>query len=246
MLTTPGGKPARSNSSPNASAETDEYSDGFQTTVFPAASAGASFHAAKHQRRIPRSDRGNHAQWLLAREVEDARLIDRDHAAFDFVGEATEVVEPLRNVVQLRAHLGDELPVVGGLDLGEPFGFRGDEVGELAKRDRRARSRSACANRRRRKRTRPRRRLDRFVVVCAARNERPGSRRKRVDGLKPVPGLRLDPFTADQHGVFLHFDRFVERPAQPNAPATIWKFSLSARRIPPARFGRNRRRGHAA
>ena len=46
MLTTPGGSPARSNSSPNASAETEENSDGFQTTVFPAASAGASFHVA--------------------------------------------------------------------------------------------------------------------------------------------------------------------------------------------------------
>src|SRR5215467_8745081 len=46
MFTTPGGKPARSNKSPNTSAETDENSDGFQTTVLPAASAGASFHAA--------------------------------------------------------------------------------------------------------------------------------------------------------------------------------------------------------
>ena len=31
---------------PNSSAETDENSDGFQTTVLPAASAGASFHVA--------------------------------------------------------------------------------------------------------------------------------------------------------------------------------------------------------
>src|SRR5437763_11691868 len=46
MFTTPGGNPAFSNSPPNSSAETDENSDGFQTTVLPAASAGASFHAA--------------------------------------------------------------------------------------------------------------------------------------------------------------------------------------------------------
>src|SRR5215813_2338635 len=46
MFTTPGGKPAFSNNSPKAKADTDENSDGFQTTVLPAASAGASFHAA--------------------------------------------------------------------------------------------------------------------------------------------------------------------------------------------------------
>ena len=46
MLTTPGGKPACSNSSAKAKAETEENSEGFQTTVLPAASAGASFQAA--------------------------------------------------------------------------------------------------------------------------------------------------------------------------------------------------------
>ena len=46
ILTTPGGKPAFSNSWPNSSADTDENSDGFQTIVLPAASAGASFQVA--------------------------------------------------------------------------------------------------------------------------------------------------------------------------------------------------------
>ena len=46
MFTTPGGKPAFSNRRPNSSAETEENSDGFQTTVLPAARAGASFHVA--------------------------------------------------------------------------------------------------------------------------------------------------------------------------------------------------------
>jgi hypothetical protein len=45
-LTTPGGKPASSNSSANSSVDADVNSDGFNTTVQPAASAGASFHAA--------------------------------------------------------------------------------------------------------------------------------------------------------------------------------------------------------
>ncbi len=46
MFTTPGGKPAFSNSSPKAKAETEENSEGFQTIVLPAARAGASFHVA--------------------------------------------------------------------------------------------------------------------------------------------------------------------------------------------------------
>ena len=43
-FTTPGGKPASSSSAINSSVETEVNSDGFTTTVQPAASAGASFH----------------------------------------------------------------------------------------------------------------------------------------------------------------------------------------------------------
>ncbi len=44
-LTTPAGKPACSTSFMNSSTEAEVYSEGLSTTVFPAASAGASFHA---------------------------------------------------------------------------------------------------------------------------------------------------------------------------------------------------------
>ena len=44
-LTTPGGKPACSTSFMNSSSEAEVNSDGLITTVLPAASAGASFHA---------------------------------------------------------------------------------------------------------------------------------------------------------------------------------------------------------
>ena len=47
MFTTPGGKPAFSNNSAKAKAETEENSDGFHTTVQPAARSGASFHVAR-------------------------------------------------------------------------------------------------------------------------------------------------------------------------------------------------------
>jgi hypothetical protein len=43
-LTTPGGNPASPSSSTNASVDAGECSDGFTTTVQPAARAGASFH----------------------------------------------------------------------------------------------------------------------------------------------------------------------------------------------------------
>ncbi len=112
MLTTPGGNPAFSNNSPKANAETDEYSDGFQTTVLPAASAGASFHVASSSGEFQGSNRGDDAERLFAREVEDSGLVDRNHAAFDLVGQAAEIVEPLRDVIELAAHLGDELAVV--------------------------------------------------------------------------------------------------------------------------------------
>ena len=108
------------------------YSDGFHTTVLPAASAGASFQVASSSGEFHGSDGGDDAQRLFAREVEDAGLVDRNHAAFDLVGQAAEIVEPLRDVVELAAHLGDQLAVVGGFDLGEPLGFGRDQVAELA------------------------------------------------------------------------------------------------------------------
>ena len=44
-FTTPAGKPASSTSLTNSSVDTEVNSDGLTTTVLPAASAGASFHA---------------------------------------------------------------------------------------------------------------------------------------------------------------------------------------------------------
>jgi hypothetical protein len=44
-LTTPGGNPTLSSNLTNANVDADVYSDGLMTTVLPAASAGASFHA---------------------------------------------------------------------------------------------------------------------------------------------------------------------------------------------------------
>ena len=46
VLTTPAGKPASANSLANSSVEAEVNSLGLMTTVHPAASAGASFHAS--------------------------------------------------------------------------------------------------------------------------------------------------------------------------------------------------------
>src|SRR5690606_29253686 len=46
-FTTPGGNPASSNKRAKSSVDAEVNSDGLMTTVHPAASAGASFHASK-------------------------------------------------------------------------------------------------------------------------------------------------------------------------------------------------------
>ena len=92
----------------------------------------------QQERRIPRRDRGHHSERLFAREIEYARFVDRDDAAFDFVRKPAEIVEPLRNVFELPAHLGDELAVVGGLDFGKRVGLGRYEFGEAAQAVRRA------------------------------------------------------------------------------------------------------------
>ena len=88
----------------------------------------------EHQRRIPRRDRRHDPERLFAREVDHAGLVDRNDPPLDLVRKAAEIVEPLRNVAQLRPHLGDQLAVVARFDLSQPIGFDGDQVGELAQK----------------------------------------------------------------------------------------------------------------
>ena len=102
------------------------------TTVLPAASAGASFHAVSISGEFHGRDRHHHAERLVAREVEVAFLVERDDGAFDLVRQAAEVVVPLRHVVELRAHLGDQLAVVQHFDLGQPLRVLRDQIAELA------------------------------------------------------------------------------------------------------------------
>ena len=82
----------------------------------------------------PRTPEGRaFVKQLLKREVRISGLwhvrldgshteITWDHAAFEFVRQPSEIIEPLRDVVKLAAHLVDELAVIGGFDLGEAAG----------------------------------------------------------------------------------------------------------------------------
>ena len=148
---------------------------------------GRQLPRGQQQRRVPRHDRRDDAERLVARVVERVGLVGRQHRAFDLVGEAAEVVVPLRHVRGLRAHLGDELAVVAHLDLGELPRVRRDQVAELAQQRAALRSRSASASR-----------LS-VNALCAARTARSTSagvaardQRPRLAGVRVVrlEGLR--------------------------------------------------------
>src|SRR5439155_21932661 len=59
---------------------------------------------------------------LVARVDEKVRAVGRDRRALNLVGCAREVVEPLRQVARLRAHLAEQLPRVARLECGQRVG----------------------------------------------------------------------------------------------------------------------------
>ena len=86
MLTTPGGSSAWRSTSQKSSAVSGVVSAGLSTTVLPAASAGAIFHAEHQQREVPRDD--------LARDAERPRGPVRERVL--------ELVRPARVVEEVR------------------------------------------------------------------------------------------------------------------------------------------------
>ena len=55
-------------------------------------------------------------------EVKHTGFVDRDHGAFNLVGQATEIIEPLWHVLRLAIHFGFEFAVVAYFDVSQPFG----------------------------------------------------------------------------------------------------------------------------
>jgi hypothetical protein len=86
----------------------------------------------EQQGRVPRCNRGNYTEWFVARKVEKALFIERNHAAFDLVRQTAEVIEPLRDVVQLSRHFGKQLAVVAHFDCCELVGVACDQVAQAA------------------------------------------------------------------------------------------------------------------
>ena len=84
MLNAPGGSPASIASSAMRMAVNGVSSAGLSTTVFPHASAGATFHAASEIGKVPRHDRADDADRLAERVVEE-RPVHGDRLPVNFV-----------------------------------------------------------------------------------------------------------------------------------------------------------------
>ena len=76
-LTTPGGKPARSNSATSSSIDAEVYSLGLTTTVLPAARAGASFQVASSSGEFHGAIAAIDADGLAHGVVHDGGEVDR-------------------------------------------------------------------------------------------------------------------------------------------------------------------------
>ena len=122
MFTTPGGSSAWRQTSQKSSAVSGVVSAGFSTTVFPAASAGAIFHASIEQREVPRND--------LARDAERLGLAVRE-GVLELVGPA-RVVEEVRGREREVdvAGLVDRLAAVQGLEHRELARALLDDAGD--------------------------------------------------------------------------------------------------------------------
>ena len=89
---------------------------------------GSQLPRGQQQRGVPRRDHCDDTQRLVPGEVEVALLVQRNHRPLDLVGQSAEVVVPLRDVIQLALHLGEQLPVVAHFDRGQFFCVAGDQV----------------------------------------------------------------------------------------------------------------------
>ena len=90
-LTTPGGRCSKQPASIRV--ERGVSSEGLQTTVFPAASAGSDLPREQEQRIVPGHDAGDHAERLLEDEGELSRLDRGDHAPCEVAPHLGVVVE---------------------------------------------------------------------------------------------------------------------------------------------------------
>ncbi len=165
--------------------------------------SGRKFPGGQHQRRIPRRDCHHHAERLVARKVEITFLVKRDDRALDLVRQPAEIVVPLRNVIELARHLGDQLAVVAHFDLGKMLCVLRHQITEFPQQRAALRRRhlwpgaiGECSVRRTHRMIR--------IGRVAARNQRPRLAGKGVEALEPFARRGSNPFAADIHLVLLH------------------------------------------
>ena len=77
---------------------------------------------------VPRHDHRDDAERFGCGVVEHADAVERDDAAFDLIGEAAEVVEPVLHDAGLGAHFREQLAVLLGFQGGDQVGVFGDQV----------------------------------------------------------------------------------------------------------------------
>ena len=162
---------------------------------------GRELPRQQQHRRVPRRDRGDHADRLAARVDQPVLARAGDRLAADLVGGARPVVQVVRQPAQLLLHLAQQLAVVGHLDRGDLERALGDEVGERGAAAARARGRASAATARRRTRAR---------AAATAASTSSGPARGTVAHGRAVngstvsnvsPERRVDPLAAHQHPV---------------------------------------------
>jgi hypothetical protein len=201
-LTTPGGKPADSNTLPNSSSAADACSE-----AFAGRERRRDLDRDEEQLRIPGHDGRHHAQRFADGHRPHVRLVDRQGIAVYLVGEPGVVVVVIRQVRGLPAGFGEQFARVDRFGPAELLGMLLHRFREIAQqhaalgRQHRApgpfRECTVCGT-------------NGFVDVCLAGGRDRGPRLPgcRVQALERRAILGADPLAVDVHPVIFEFSHF--------------------------------------
>ncbi len=132
MLNAPGGRPARSASTPSASADRGVSGAGFSTTVQPAASAGAILRVIMECGKFHGVIAAQTPIGWRSTTMPRVRAMARDGLAVDAARFLSRKFEIGRADVDLAQGFGKRLALLGGQDQGQILPVLDDEIGEAA------------------------------------------------------------------------------------------------------------------